>query len=758
MSKRQIAPTTSPRRLARVSPLVSGATAYAAPSASVAGESEPESAVGGEDPLVRNGLASPLCRHAAAELSALTASDCETSGFTGAGAPSQNYSFDTNIDTTFGVSIDALLQDYLVRPAWMGLVWLVHALVVALEWSYEIELLGSTLTSGLSRGLIAAEAQFTRPWLASALAFAAILAAYHGLVRRQVAETLGEVAAMLAMIASAMFVIADPSGTIGALSQWANGASVGTYGAVADGSATHPYAALANGMHELYEASIEAPWCFLEFGDVSWCDTPARLDPRLHSAALRIAGQIEAEASASAHRSGAGVQALANRAQLLRRAQTNGQIFLALPANGPLRNSVKEAGSLLFVLCGGGEDARSCKGPTAAEAEFRANAGTLPRLGGVLVIALVVLGMLVLFAYIAARLLEAAVISMFFLLLAPVAALAPTLGEAGRAVFRSWAARLLGVVTAKLIWSVLLGALLATTRVVLSLQGLGWLMQWSLVGVLWWGAFFKRRGLLDASKARGPRPRPTLMRRVSEQAAMGFGREAGRTAWRKLFAREPGGGQEKGEHAPGRDERAGAGPAISLIRRLSAESGADGDRSISQASSAHATGVGGGASGTGGLTASADLIGRTETTRRAPSEAAQARRPRFPGAAADATTSRASSGRSHRIAARNLSFDPRQSAAAQAPGERLQRLRAEQAKAIASGDLRRAASLSLRQLRVEEQAEPHARSDNFPATARGARDAFAEERAMRDPVMRDALEVARGRKRQLGWSWREGEE
>ncbi len=425
-------------------PLVSGSSAYATPQAAGAGEVEGESAAGSEDPLVRNGLGSPLCHTVPDELSSMALSDCRTSGFVASAAPSEDYAFDTNIDTTLGLSIDALLQDYVVRPPWMALVWLVHGLLVALEWSYTLELLRGPLASGLTPALRTAQTQFTSPWLVSALAFAAVLAAYQGIVRRRIAQTLGEAAATIAMVAAAMFVIADPSGTVGALARWADEASVGSFAAIGTGSAVRPYHTLAASMEGLYSATIEAPWCFMEFGDVAWCDQPARLDPNLEKAAATIAARIEAEAGRSGDRSGISTEVLARRAQLLRSARTNGQLFLAFPANGPARNSVKEAGSLFYVLCGGGSDATKCRGPTAAQAEFRANSGTLSRLGGLLVIALGVLGMLLLLGFVVVRLLEAAILSILFLLLAPAAALAPTLGEPGRTVFRSWAARLFG--------------------------------------------------------------------------------------------------------------------------------------------------------------------------------------------------------------------------------------------------------------------------------------------------------------------------
>ncbi len=52
----------------------------------------------GGDPLVENGLGSPLCG-APAELPAAARRNCETSGFEAAGAPTGNYGLDVHIDT-----------------------------------------------------------------------------------------------------------------------------------------------------------------------------------------------------------------------------------------------------------------------------------------------------------------------------------------------------------------------------------------------------------------------------------------------------------------------------------------------------------------------------------------------------------------------------------------------------------------------------------------------------------------------------------
>ncbi|HEX4188794.1 MAG TPA: hypothetical protein VHY83_12930, partial [Solirubrobacteraceae bacterium] len=390
-----------------------------APTAEAVAEGPAVSAPPAEsDPLVSNGLGSPSCRGAigTGALSTAGARNCATSGFSAAAAPTGNYGLDVHIDTGFlGLSTGGLLsivQDLFVAPLWMALVWSVHALVVMLEWCFAIDLLDSPASGGVGRGLRQMQASFTDPWLATVLAVAAVLAVYNGVIRRRVADTLGQAVAMVAMMAGGMWLIADPGGTVGAVGAWANQASLGTLAVSARGADSRAARALPDSMAALFSSAVEAPWCYLEFGDVGWCRTPARLDPRLHRAALRIASADLALigcrsgglAANCVPAGGSEAQALGREARLLREAGTNGATFLALTANGPARNSINDPSSLLRAICGTAQ-ATHCTGPAAAAAEFRTNSGTWPRVGGLVMILAGLLGMLLLFGFIGLRLL-----------------------------------------------------------------------------------------------------------------------------------------------------------------------------------------------------------------------------------------------------------------------------------------------------------------------------------------------------------------
>ncbi len=448
----------------------------------------------GPGPLVANGLGSPSCRDPA-QLSPTARADCSASGIAVAPAPLENYQFDVHIDTgLLATSAETLIQDVLLKPAWMALVWLTHVAVVALEWCFSLDLLGSGTLGPVARGLRAMRGALTTPWLAPVLAIAAIALVYNGIVRRRVVDTLGQLALLLAMMIGGLWVIADPGGSVGAASRLANEASLGALGAAATGDPSHPLRSLDDALGTLFDASVTGPWCYLEFGNVDWCRQPSRLDPGLVSAAGAVVAADRAAASSSTER-----RAVAAEAAEIGRARTNGELFLALPANGPRRNSINADASnpsLLRVLCGS-DSATSCSAATGPQAEFRTGKGTAARLGGLLLIAIGDAGMFALIGFICLRLLGAALLALVYLLIAPVAVLAPALGEGGRTAFRHWSLRLLGAVVAKLVYSVFLGVVLLIVQILSDLGALGWWTQWLLIAVFWWLVFNHRHRVLE---------------------------------------------------------------------------------------------------------------------------------------------------------------------------------------------------------------------------------------------------------------------
>ncbi len=490
--------------------LVASVLVVSPSSALAAGGSAPVDA----SPLAANGFESPSCTSPVltAQLSVAERVNCAVSGVAVAPVPLSNYAVDVNIpsglDASFHQDLDAVVQDLFVTPVWTAVVWLIHVVLIALEWCYSIDLLAPTTLARASSALGGAKRVFTDPWLGLVLAVAAVGFAWQGLVRRRVLDTLGHVALLAVMVGCGLWIIADPVGTVGAVGNLADRAALTTVAASATGNPNQPVATVDGAFAEVFDAATSGPWCYLEFGDVDWCRDPAALDPRLRATATHLELLFRAEATCHAAAPGlvgcapAG-SSLANRltgaATALGEARTNGGLFLAIPPEALSRTALPSqtaTPTLYGTLCGSNDPA-ACTAPTAPQAEFRTASGTWPRVGGLLLIVAGTIGMLLLLGFIALRLLGAALATLLYLLLAPLAVLAPALGESGRDVFRLWLTRLVGAALAKLVYSVALGVVLLVVKLLTSLNGLGWWTEWLLVSVFWWMAFEQRHRLLS---------------------------------------------------------------------------------------------------------------------------------------------------------------------------------------------------------------------------------------------------------------------
>ena len=507
-------------------------------------------------PLAGNGFGSPSCTSTllTAQLSDAERTNCDVSGVDVAPDPLSNYAIDVDIpsglDASFSDDLYTVVQDLLVTPVWTALVWLIHVVLVALEWCYAIDLLAPATLARVSSSLGVAQRVFTDPWLGLALAVAAVGFAWQGLVRRRVLDTLGQAALLAVMVCAGLWIIVDPVGTVGAVGNLADQAALATVAASATGNPDQPVSSVDGAFGSVFDAAISGPWCYLEFGDVEWCRQPAELDPRLRSTATSLELQLRAEASCQGAVTGlvqcapggSALQSqLAGAATALAEARTNGELFLALPPAALARTALSDQSAtptLYGTLCGS-NDPTSCTAPTAPQAEFRGAAGTWPRVGGLMLIVAGTLGMLLLLGFIALRLLGAALATLLYLMLAPLAVLAPALGEAGRDAFRLWLTRLLGAALAKLVYSVALGVVLLIATLLSSLDGLGWWTQWLLVSVFWWTAFEQRHRLLAlVMHERGePLRRAPVATRVwlaarSAGAGVGVARAGGRVVTR----------------------------------------------------------------------------------------------------------------------------------------------------------------------------------------------------------------------------------
>ncbi len=227
---------------------------------------------------------------------------------------------------------------------WTLLEAVVHGVIVMLEWCYTLDLLNSPVMSGVASGL--RQAQATLPSRGSC--WRSRGGGVRAVPRHRAPagdETLGQTLMMGAMMVGGLWVIINPLGHH--RRAWRVGlieASLGTLGAVTSGTPDHPDRTLAESMRDVFSGAIEGPWCYMEFGEVRWCENPAQRDPRLRAAGLKIAAsemeEVGCESGAqyvspsTDHKLGLPVcvkagseqaKGLEHSAELLRKAQSNGE-------------------------------------------------------------------------------------------------------------------------------------------------------------------------------------------------------------------------------------------------------------------------------------------------------------------------------------------------------------------------------------------------------------------------------------------------
>ena len=413
------------------------------------------------------------------------------------------------------------VQTLLLTPLWTLLLWLTNATLSLLEWSFAIDLLDPATMGSVARTLTAMRATLTEPWLVALRALAAIALLYHAIVRRRMADSVGEAAAMTAMILAGLWIITNPAGTVGEINRALNQTGLGAVAAVSAADPTSGRAAFGDGLRAIFATAIQGPWCYLEFGDVDWCRDPRRLDPRLSDTARSLRTKLLDDARCD--RAGAvlpGGSGAAARSAAARRRPQQRRALPRLPDQQRRSATRSTPTTRSTAHC-----APTTTTTTAAEqprqaAQWRTESGTWPRAGGLMLITAGSLGMLALLLFIALRLLGAAILTVVYLLLAPLAVLAPTIGESGRAAFRGWATRLLGALVAKLIYAIFLGVVLLTLSILDGLGSLGWWTQWLLIAAFWWIVFIQRHEVLAYARlghARDRRARPAPGRRPARR-------------------------------------------------------------------------------------------------------------------------------------------------------------------------------------------------------------------------------------------------
>ncbi|MTD44873.1 hypothetical protein GKE82_11365 [Conexibacter sp. W3-3-2] len=436
------------------------------------------------DPLRTLGGDSPLCANNAAGLDARTRADCAATGAIEHPYPLDRYRFDWHIDT--GLTKDptsnllAAVQ-WLLSMAWLALLYGLKGVLLAFQWAFSLDLLNEAMRPARDALQRLHTRTLGQPWLLAAITTLGLWALWRGIVQRRHTETAAGLAAAALMMAGALFVIARPAETIGALSKGANDVSLGFLSGAADGTLTRPARTIAGSSRQIFDAVVLRPWCAMNFADVTWCLQKAPGD-RLTRAERWLRYDPDT------------------------RPRTAEWQIIDDPDSEPWTNQPDVLGITVpgtDLLQADDDDIRDQLAgyrPTKADrerVEIQGKGKTVVRVGLFCLIALGMAGCILLIGWLALRVLLQGLLTLVLLLAAPVMLLAPAFGEHGRRLFTGWAKKLLAAAVAKAIYALLLAIVLAINGIVAGLDtDLPWLAVWLVSAVFWWGVLLKRDELL----------------------------------------------------------------------------------------------------------------------------------------------------------------------------------------------------------------------------------------------------------------------
>ena len=503
----------------------------------------PQASGGYADPSRDLGAGSPSCRHT---LRARERANCRRSGSVAHRYPISAYGFDVRIGfslTDMGDSFLGALQN-VAALIWMGLVYLLKAVLLLLEWAFSLDLTARGMPEARRTLADLHQRAFGEPWLLAALSVAALWGIWRGLVQRRTTQTLAGLAATVGLMIAALVVISQPQATVGEAARLSNDAGTAVLAASRGVDVGQPRQAMAAALADVFDATIRDPWCALEFGSVAWCDAPARPGASVTNADLWLAYPAQSKERGSLFKLTKGEEL-----------DTGDGLLDRVPAPGPVRDIVGLGGDDVDLP----DEVRELTSKQPERVKLQEAGGTFPRFALLAVIAVGLLGAVALLGYLAVRLLLASALTLLLLLLAPAMLLAPAFGDSGRATFIAWARRLITAIAAKLIYALFLAVVLAAARTFTRL-GIGWFGTWLVLAAFWWGVLLKRHEIVGFVSAGALKPSGRGLGGMLSQAyyAMALTRGARHSARAAVGSPRRAAGQLRERRAESRAARAAA--------------------------------------------------------------------------------------------------------------------------------------------------------------------------------------------------------
>jgi hypothetical protein len=536
-----------------ISPAPTGASPTSTPSSSPSGAATSSAssgasinASGSPDYLSDLGLTSPFC--GGAGLNSTQQENCRHTGSPWSEYPIGNYGLDINTGSNGGgiLSLNitgfvtGLLQQ-IANALWMFGLYILKGAITLVELAFGLNLFGNPhAMSGISTALANLYDNFDVPWISAVIAAIGLWGIWTGLVQRRHSYTIGATLASVLMVVAAMWIIAQPSSTVGFAYEAANEASLDLIAAPSQGNVGNPQGAFAGAMSSLWAKMVRGPWCALDFTAVAFCEgkpeqaaVKQAAEDAYRDNSILLPELTDAMSATGGNCQNAGTKAIsciqhyvenhdpypppATRADLYLRYSPGSQPRTDL---WTFYHGTDDAHVLIFDVGGGHA------GHAPAAVSIQGSEGWITRIGLLLLLGFGLLGALLMLVWIAVRLALQTFTGLVLLMLTPIALLLPAFGENGRAKFARWATSLLGAMIGKAWYAAMLSAAVTGSTAIVDLAGNGTSLGLSLVllDAFWWAYFLQRNQILALVQA-GPRNALADPERghVAARAAAGYG-------------------------------------------------------------------------------------------------------------------------------------------------------------------------------------------------------------------------------------------
>lgn len=408
--------------------------------------------------------------------------NCKATGAAANAYPIDNYGYDIRIDG----GLDNLVGNVFiglqtaVAFLWMLMLYALKLVLLLLEWSFSLNLLGDLAQSLGPAGQRAVNGILI-PLLSTGFACLAAWVLWVGLVKRQFSHAFTGTITSLGCLILAAVMLLNPQGTILNGIKMTDQAAGGVFQLVQGKTqVTNVNRAFGDSQVALWNATALPAWCALEFGDVGWCLKGAIPEGTPN----RSAEHCTMPANQAVFNWGVYLKSCRDSAGP--EAKTIADLWLQHPTNGSKREEIFEAWRYDLST------------PQGQAVQMMQQDGTLTRFAVLGMVIATMLGAILLFGVIAINLIRASIMLLMMFMLTPFMGLVALLGDSGRATFTAWLHRLAGALLAKLVWATILGVVIFTVELLGTSPAAtrGWLVNWSLMLVVFWTAFLKRDELL----------------------------------------------------------------------------------------------------------------------------------------------------------------------------------------------------------------------------------------------------------------------